>query len=192
MSETLQDAIKILRELGPIFDPTEDYLTIVAAEEQMGHVAQVRQKEMDQVNTDLKALSRTLDTARVSSTRPPTIPSEEAHAKILNDLDAMRLSIAKSINDAEGVLTSKEAELAGLKDECLKLEASDPAAEHELDATALKLAFFKGLGFEPVTDKDGHVRKVLIRSQSGEVHCVSVDGRPREEQPNLLWQLASS
>lgn len=61
---------------------------------------------------------------------------------MLNDLDAMRLSIAKSINDAEGVLTSKESELAGLKDECSKLEASDPAAEHELDATAYALLPF--------------------------------------------------
>lgn len=40
--------------MGPIFDPTEDYLNIVAAEEQMGHVEQVRQKEMDQVNSGLK------------------------------------------------------------------------------------------------------------------------------------------
>jgi len=139
------------------------------------------------------ALARTLDAARTSSTRPPTVPSEEAHAKALNDLDATRLSYAKSINDAEGILTNKEAELAGLKEECTKLEASDPATEHELDATALKLAFFKGLGFEPVTDKDGYVRKMLVRSQSGEVHCVSfADGGSKDEMSNLLWQLSSS
>jgi len=193
MSETLQNAIKILHEMGPIFDPTEDYLNIVAAEEQMGHVAQIRQKEMDQVHADLKAVARTLDAARASSTRPPTIPSVDAHANILHDLDAMRMTIGKSMNDAEDILTSKEAELAGLKEECAKLEASDPATEHELDATALKLAFFKGLGFEPVTDKDGHVRKMLVRSQSDEIHSVSfADGRSKDEQSKLLWQLASS
>lgn len=55
---------------------------------------------------------------------------------MLNDLDASRLSLAKAINDAESALASKEAELARLKEETLELEGSDPAAEHELDATA--------------------------------------------------------
>ena len=125
-----------------------------------------------------------LDAARTSSTRPPSVPSEEAHAKILNDLDALRLSLAKSINDAEGILATKEAELAHLREECATLETSDPANEHELDATAyvsrsvklnlaapnlteflrsLKLTFFKGLGFEPVLDKKGRVQKLLVR-----------------------------
>ena len=40
--------------MGPIFDPTEDYLTIVSAEEQMGAVALQRQKELDDANTELK------------------------------------------------------------------------------------------------------------------------------------------
>ena len=54
----------------------------------------------------------------------------------MNDLDATRLSLAKAINDAEGALAGKEAELARLKDETRTLETSDPAAEHDLDATA--------------------------------------------------------
>lgn len=139
--------------MGPIFDPTEDYLTIVSAEEQMGAVALQRQKELDDANTELKcepqscslsvgleshafvALLRTLDAGRTSCTRPPTVPSEEAHAQTLNTLDASRLNLMKSINDAEGSLAGKEAALVRLKEECSKLEASDPATEHELDAT---------------------------------------------------------
>lgn len=76
------------------------------------------------------------------------MPSEEAHANALNDLDALRLSLAKSINDAEGILASKEAELASLKEECAKLETSDPAAEHELDATTYVLCYTLDLAGE--------------------------------------------
>ena len=51
----------------------------------------------------------------------------------MNDLDATRLSLAKAINDAEGALAGKEAELTRLKEETRAVEMSDPAAEHDLD-----------------------------------------------------------
>ena len=77
-----------------------------------------------------------LEAARVSATRPSTIPSAEEHVAQMNDLDATRISLAKAINDAEGALAGKEAELTRLKEETRALEISDPAAEHDLDATA--------------------------------------------------------
>lgn len=77
-----------------------------------------------------------LEAARISATRPPTIPSAQEHVAQMNDLDATRLSLAKAINDAEGALAGKEAELTRLKEETHALEMSDPAAEHDLDATA--------------------------------------------------------
>lgn len=84
------------------------------------------------------ALSRILDTARVSATRPSTVPTAAQHAATLNDLDATRLSLAKAINDAESSLASREAELASLKEEARVLEECDPAVEHErqLNGTA--------------------------------------------------------
>lgn len=59
---------------------------------------------------------------------------------MLNELDGTRLSLVKAINDAESLLASKEAELARLKEEIRTLEESDPASEHESDATAYVLA----------------------------------------------------
>lgn len=50
----MREFSKILREMGPIFDPTEDYLNIVAAEEQMSGVAASRQKEVDHVQAEMK------------------------------------------------------------------------------------------------------------------------------------------
>lgn len=83
------------------------------------------------VNYTQAALSRVLDAARTSSTRPQTVPTIAQHASTLNDLDATRLSLAKAINDAESSLASREAELASLKEEARVLEEYDPAAEHE-------------------------------------------------------------
>lgn len=80
-------------------------------------------------------MTRILDAARTSSTRPPTIPSAEQHTENLNQLDATRLTLAKAINDAEGTTAAKEAELARLKEEARALEESDPAAEHDLDGS---------------------------------------------------------
>ena len=79
-----------------------------------------------------------MDAARASSTRPSTVPSLEAHTATLNQLDASRLSLVKAVTDGEGLLASKEAELAALKDEARRLEDYDPALEHEsqLDGTA--------------------------------------------------------
>ena len=66
------------------------------------------------------------------------MPSAEAHATSLNELDSSRISLAKSISDMEGLIASREAELASLKEEARKLEDYDPAAEHqrEMDGTA--------------------------------------------------------
>lgn len=84
------------------------------------------------------ALSRILESARASSTRPPSVPSAEKHLETVNALDATGLQLVKAINDAQSALASKEAELARLKEEARMLEESDPAAEAEsdLDGTA--------------------------------------------------------
>jgi len=124
-----------------------------------------------------------LDSARASSTRPPTVPTAAQHAEHLNELDGARLSLAKAINDAEGALAGKEAELARLKDEARALEVADPAAEHDIDGTPcvcfsfpspprallmrcarrrLRLQIYKGLGFEPVRASDGRLEKMLV------------------------------
>ena len=40
-----------------MFDPTEDYLNIVSAEEQMGQVAQKREKVLEQAQSEMKGSS---------------------------------------------------------------------------------------------------------------------------------------
>ena len=95
-------------------------------------------------------MTRVLEAAVVSSTRPVSVPSEEAHLATLNDLDSSRLSYAKNISDAEAMLANKEAELAALKEEARRLEVYDPALEHEkeLDGSTYVLLFSTRLSFD--------------------------------------------
>ncbi|KAK7693254.1 hypothetical protein QCA50_002821 [Cerrena zonata] len=172
---TVQETINAIKETIPIMDPEEDYMTIAEAEELMAKTEATRKKELDDAHAKLRALARILDAARVSATH------------------ANRLQLAKAINDAESALASKEAELARLKQETTEMEKSDPAAEHDLDATALRLALFKGLGFEPIMDRDGRMTKMLIRAQHGDVHDMSFDGnKTYYEYAHELWKLTSS
>ncbi|KAF8061552.1 hypothetical protein FPV67DRAFT_1509382 [Lyophyllum atratum] len=189
MSIDVHEAIKAIRDMLPIIDFEEDYLTIVAAEEKMAVSEARRKKELDEAHATMKSLSKVLEAARVSSTRPASVPSAKAHAGAVNELDVSRLSLAKSISDVEGLVGSREAELTSLKDEARQLEDYDPALEHEkeLDGTALRLRMYK------VMDKDGNVVKMLVRAQSGDIHVVPVGGRKTDlEYSQMLWKLASS
>ncbi|KAI0637176.1 hypothetical protein C8Q77DRAFT_1096427 [Trametes polyzona] len=193
MSINIKDAVKAIRETIPLMDPEDDYLTIAAAEEQMAITHEARQNDLHDTYAKVKKLAKILESARASATRPSTIPSAEEHAAHMNELDATRLSLAKAINDAEGHLAGKEAELARSKEETRALESSDPAAEHELDSSALRIAMFKGTGFEPIVDKDGRITKMLVRAESGDVHCVTFDQhKTDDEYAQLLWKLAST
>ncbi|KAJ3540468.1 hypothetical protein NMY22_g4282 [Coprinellus aureogranulatus] len=148
MSIDVNEAIKAIREMLPIIDPEEDYLTIVAAEEKIIASETKRKKELEEAHAKLKALTKIYESARISSTRPASVPSQQAHVSLLNELENSKLSLAKAISDAESLAGSKDAELAALREEARALEAYDPAAEHakELDGSVLRLQLIKGVG----------------------------------------------
>ncbi|KAK7015003.1 hypothetical protein R3P38DRAFT_2998914 [Favolaschia claudopus] len=195
MAISVEEAMDALRGVKAVVDPDDDYLTLVAAEEAIAGSEAKRKKEVDELHSHLKALSKVLDSARISATRPSSVPSAEAHASALNELDGANLSLAKSIKDTEGLVASKEGELTTLKEAARKLEDYDPATEHEkaLDGTALRLQIYKGLGFEPVPDKQSSIAKMLVRGQSGDIHIVNFnDGSPDFEYTQRLWKHACS
>jgi kinetochore protein Spc24 len=81
-----------------------------------------------------------------------------------------------------------------------------------MTACRLRLALYKGLGFDPVSDKNAEVDKMLVRecivstfhqqtskyphlagSQSGDMHIVDfTTGKSDFEYSQLLWRLAGS
>ncbi|KAF7777519.1 hypothetical protein Agabi119p4_3591 [Agaricus bisporus var. burnettii] len=194
MSIDVQEAIKAIRDMRPVINPDEDYLTIVAVEQTVTASEARRKKELEEAHAKFKALAKALEAARVSSTRPNTVPSAEAHATTLHEHDGTRFSLMKTIQDMEGEIGSKEVELAALKEEARKLEEYDPATEHEkeMDGDVLRLDIYKALGFEPVQDKNGYITKMLIRSQSGDVHVVDLPAtnEPTFEDIQKLWNIA--
>lgn len=128
-------------------------------------------------------LSKIFEAAKQSATRPKSAPSEEAHAAAVNELDNSRISLAKSISDAENTLASQEAELAALRDEYQSLKNYDPAIEHQkdLDGTAyasvrlwyqccltithsLRLKIYRGMGFDIAFDDKKQVSNVIVRT----------------------------
>ncbi|KAJ6455745.1 hypothetical protein C8R45DRAFT_586609 [Mycena sanguinolenta] len=195
MSISVEEAMEALGGVKAVIVPDDDYLTLVAAEELIATAEAKRKKELEELHSNFKALSKILESARISATRPSAVPSADAHTSTLNELDIASLSLAKSIKEAEGSVASKEGELTALKETAHRLEDYDPASEHEkeLDGTALRLEIYKGLGFEPVPDKHGNIAKMLVRGRSGDIHVVDFNDRRTDiESAQLLWKLACS
>ncbi|KAL0071567.1 hypothetical protein AAF712_001424 [Marasmius tenuissimus] len=185
----------VIKQMIEMIDPDEDFMTIATAEEKLRASETKRQKEIQDAHANFKTLSKILEAARISSSRPKSVPSAEAHVAAVNELDRSLLSLKKSISDAEEHVASQEAELASLKEEARKLEEYDPASEHErdLDGTALRLTLYKGLGFVPLVEKDGTVKKMLISSQSGDIHTYNLnEAKSPLNCTRQLWKLAAS
>lgn len=194
MSIDIHEACQALRDVQAIIDPEEDYLTIVAAEESIATADAERRKELEEAHASLRALSKVLEAARISSIRTASVPSAESHAMTMNELDSSRLSLAKSISDTETLLVRQESELAALKEDSRKQEIFDPAIDHqgELDGTILRLQIFYGLGFEPIAGNTSEVTKMLIKSSSN-IHIVETTRVESSfDQTQLLWNLGSS
>ncbi|KAE9406412.1 hypothetical protein BT96DRAFT_915382 [Gymnopus androsaceus JB14] len=110
MSIELAEAIKEIKSLAAMMDPDNDFLTIAEAEEKIKASRAEREKEIEEAHSNLKStLSKILEAAKQSATRPKSVPSEEAHAAAVNELDNSRISLAKSISDAQNTLASQEA-----------------------------------------------------------------------------------
>ncbi|KAJ4488174.1 Spc24 subunit of Ndc80-domain-containing protein [Lentinula aciculospora] len=195
MSIEISETIKVIVEMAAMMDPEDDYNTIVEAEEKVKASRAQREKELEEIHTNLKALSKTLEAAKQSAKRPKSVPSAETHAATVNELDNSKLSLAKSISDAENMLASQEAELAALKEECQNLEHYDPANEHEkdLDGTALRLKIYRGMGFDIAMDDRNQASNILVRSQTGDVHLIPLNNdQSQAEYTRQLWNLAVS
>ncbi|KAF8497095.1 hypothetical protein F5888DRAFT_1700266 [Russula emetica] len=191
--DSLREVIENIRSITDLVEPEDDCRTITAVHDRIDKETTGRRKELEKAHANLKALARVLDAARTSSTRPPSVPSAERHAGNLNHLDGARLSLAKALNDAESAVASKQAELTRLKEELRQLEESDPAAEHELDGTPLRLQIYRGLGIEPILNDDGELDRVLIKSPSHDIHVVEFgNGTPDDVLVEQVWKLSLS
>ena len=130
----------------------------------------------------LVALTKALEAARISSTRPASVPSAEEHAAIINQLDVSRLSLCKAINECESLLANKEAELANLREETRLLEECDPAVEHanELDSTVCGspvLISYK-LSHAQIQSSHATIQGIGLRTNTRQRPAAFQDARP--------------
>ncbi|GJJ12196.1 hypothetical protein Clacol_006437 [Clathrus columnatus] len=185
--------IPIISTMTQHMDPEDDYVMITDAEEHITLKAAARQKAAEETRNLLRALSRQLEQAKLSAARPANVPAEDEHVALLNELEDSRMSLGKAINDGEALLASKEVELLRLREEERALEGKDVAVDHNLDSTALRLQICRNLGFEPVLDNNNNVVKILVRSESMDVHSVVFEkNKSNIEYTQLLWDLALS
>ncbi|KIY51041.1 hypothetical protein FISHEDRAFT_71335 [Fistulina hepatica ATCC 64428] len=191
-----RDALKAIREMEQVINPEEDYLAVVAISDAIKRHDERRQRQIDEMSAKLKVLLKALEAAQASCVRPPAVPSEEDHLKTMNDLDGTRMALAKTISDFEIKLTESNAQAVALRKEADALQAYDPPTEQakELDGDVARLAIYRGLGLEPISDNTGHER-MLVRSQSGDIHILEFPQRTAEiegfDDVQRYWHTAS-
>ena len=72
----------------------------------------------------------------MSASRPRTVPSEVQHAKLLQDLEELQVSLGKATNEAQDMLRDKEAQVVRMRVEERELELQEETEKHDLDSTA--------------------------------------------------------
>jgi kinetochore protein Spc24, fungi type len=96
---------------------------------------------LDHFNLFRKAASRLLEQAKMSASRPRTVPSEVQHAKILQDLEKQQLSLGKATNETQDMLRDKEAQVVRMRAEERELELREEDENHDLDSAACVSVF---------------------------------------------------
>ena len=131
--------------------PDDDFMAAEAIEQQIENTQARRTKEIESINEELKGkqeaelsvlgwcktskrkklagVLRALEGAKVSCSRPRSVPSASGHEKMMNELDKNRRGHLKAIDNGEGILTAKESELGALKEKLKELETREVARE---------------------------------------------------------------
>jgi len=178
--------------LRQMFTPSEDVDLMKRVSALMQSKSADRKDEDDETRVELKRLASKLTAARQSAQRPVNVPSAAAHAQTISRLDDKRFALVKAIEEAEGALNGKEAETRGLKSELKDLEEKDIQEDHELDGTAVRLSLYRDLGFQWVEAAADSPANILIRTASGDIFTIAVDGSLSDfDLANKLWSLNS-
>ncbi|KAG8688747.1 hypothetical protein FRC09_012746 [Ceratobasidium sp. 395] len=191
-----QELVNIMRDAAAAIDATDSLQIVLEIQEIMKKKEARWSADLDNVRTELRTVTQTHQSARVASLRPPNVLSEEHQSQKLASLEEAQFKVIKAINDAEGVLTSRQNERVRARGELGSWEAKDVDKEvaNGLDTYALRIRLSKELGFEPVVDKaTGKVTKMIV----GNDDCTDMDvvefaGLTEFELANLLWEKATT
>ncbi|KAL1748120.1 hypothetical protein HDZ31DRAFT_60654 [Schizophyllum fasciatum] len=194
MTIDVKTAISYLREMTGLIDGSDECTTIETADTLLAEKEERRQQELEEATKKYKAQAKLLEQARKSSTRPASLPTAEAHAAAMNELEDARINLQKAASDLDDKQMATQASLALWRKKLASLNELDQVSQHleDVDSSVLRLQFFRGLGFEPLLDEDLNLSKVLVRSHFDEdIYPVEI-ARDDVSYANELWSLAGS
>ncbi|CAE6462229.1 unnamed protein product [Rhizoctonia solani] len=192
----IEQLIVIMREASNAIDPMEHVKTVQEIQDIMKVGEANWRAETEKAKAEARAAAEAHHSARIASLRPPNVPSEEQQARVISSLDEAQFRVIKSINDAEGVLSSRQNERVRARGELGAWEAKDVDEDvaSGLDTNALRIRLSKELGFEPVVDRNtGKITKMIVRNDDNtDMDVVELAGLSEFEIANQLWEKATT
>ncbi|KAL1680829.1 hypothetical protein EV122DRAFT_275767 [Schizophyllum commune] len=188
----LKTAVAYLREMTGLIDGSDECNTIETADTLLAEKEEKRRQELEEATAKYKGkLSLIL---YHSATRPASLPTAEAHAAAMNELEDARINLQKAASDLDDKQMATQASLALWRKKLASLNELDQVSQHleDVDSSVLRLQLFRGLGFEPLLDDDHRVLKMLVRSHFDEdIYPVEIE-RDDISYANELWSLAGT
>ncbi|OCF34766.1 kinetochore protein Spc24 [Kwoniella heveanensis BCC8398] len=118
----------IIRDTGPTLSADEELENLAAAEAAVNAKDQERAAVIDQMQEDLRQLSRQLQQASTAAQRPASHPSSTEHEAQVRSLEQQQYSTVKQLNEEQGAVAKKEVELSkwrSMKDDVDKIQVED-------------------------------------------------------------------
>ncbi|CEL52242.1 hypothetical protein RSOLAG1IB_00781 [Rhizoctonia solani AG-1 IB] len=192
----MRELVSIMREASSALDPTENVKIVMEIQEIMKTREGSWRAETEKAKAEARAAAEAHHSARIASLRPPNVPSEDQQARTISSLDEAQFRVIKAINDAEGVLSSRQNERVRARTDLSSWETKDVDEDvaSGLDANALRIRLSKELGFEPVLDKTtGKITKMIVRNDDNtDMDVVELTGLSEFEIANRLWEGATT
>lgn len=171
-----------------------DIQAIRRVNDTLGAFKGIREKQYEDSHAVLKTLTRRLEISNSTDNDEQVLKKKEAYAHKMIALDREKFSLAKTINELEGLTQARENTVQQLKMEKTSsgdtevLGARNNAAE---DAVHLRLRIYRDLGVELEENDHGEPEAITARSLSKKsVRKVTVEtSGTRFFYSNYLWEL---
>ncbi|KAI9013157.1 Spc24 subunit of Ndc80-domain-containing protein [Gaertneriomyces semiglobifer] len=194
MPDPFEEARSMAQDLIENLDPAHEVEQIRGIHKMMKRSADARSKQVDSIQGTLKALSRTLQTAQISTASPKYSLDLQQFSDRMIALDREKYSISRNIAEVDDSVEGLEAQLRNLQREEKELEQEEiEEEEKELSATCLKLQIYKELGITLQRDDTGQIKgcKVLCYPKRDIQFIDFEDKFSRFYYANFLWDLSS-
>ncbi|KAJ1310215.1 hypothetical protein OPQ81_006957 [Rhizoctonia solani] len=192
----IRELVSIMREASETLNPTDNVKIVMDIQEIMKLREGNWRAETEKAKAEARAVAEAHQSARIASLRPPNVPSEEQQVRAIASLEEAQFRVIKAINDAEGVLSSRQNERVRARGDLSTWEAKDVDEDvaSGLDTNALRIRLSKELGFEPVIDRNtGKITQMIVRNDdSTDMDVVELAELSEFEIANQLWEKATT